>query len=399
MPTRNDRLEQLGLQYDLPSDASWLVDLNPKEVDHLILQGLSEIVAGGGGGGGGGGGDVSIQDAVVTSRKLVVDATGKIGVTGTFFQATQPVSIASSVAVTGTFWQATQPVSAASLPLPSGAATAAKQPALGTAGAASTDVLSVQGVVGGIAQPVSLAAAVSVGGQAADGATAVGNPVQVGGVDGSGNAQAFLADTGGRLTITGPQATGAALAGNPIVVAGSSGGTTAVNLAVTSGGNLRIEGQAATGGALSGVRPVTVSGVDGGGLVRTNLTDTGGASVVMPQFKATTYGTTKFRSTTVTNAAVAVKASAGNLYALSVLNRHSAAIFVKFYDTSQPGTTVGTTTPVAVFQVAANDQLHLRGADSPWFFGTAITVACVTGAADNDATAAAALPIIELETV
>ena len=40
----------------------------------------------------------------------------------------------------------TQPVSAASLPLPAGAATAAKQPALGTAGTASADVRSVQGV-------------------------------------------------------------------------------------------------------------------------------------------------------------------------------------------------------------------------------------------------------------
>ncbi len=51
-----------------------------------------------------------------------------------------------TVAVTGTFWQATQPVSAASLPLPTGAATAAKQPALGTAGTPSADVLSVQGI-------------------------------------------------------------------------------------------------------------------------------------------------------------------------------------------------------------------------------------------------------------
>lgn len=40
----------------------------------------------------------------------------------------------------------TQPVSAIALPLPTGAATAAKQPALGTAGTASTDVLSVQGI-------------------------------------------------------------------------------------------------------------------------------------------------------------------------------------------------------------------------------------------------------------
>ena len=111
----------------------------------------------------------------------------------------QPVTIASdqsAVPVSGTFYQATQPVSAASLPLPtgaatettlsalntkvtavntgavvvsssalpSGAATAAKQPALGTAGSASADVISVQGVASmtalkvdgsGVTQPVS----------------------------------------------------------------------------------------------------------------------------------------------------------------------------------------------------------------------------------------------------
>lgn len=40
----------------------------------------------------------------------------------------------------------TQPVSASSLPLPTGAATAAKQPALGAAGTASSDVITVQGI-------------------------------------------------------------------------------------------------------------------------------------------------------------------------------------------------------------------------------------------------------------
>lgn len=40
----------------------------------------------------------------------------------------------------------TQPVSAASLPLPTGAATLAKQPALGTAGVASADVVTIQGI-------------------------------------------------------------------------------------------------------------------------------------------------------------------------------------------------------------------------------------------------------------
>ena len=39
--------------------------------------------------------------------------------------------------------------------LPTGAATSAKQPALGTAGVASVDVITVQGIASGIAQPVS----------------------------------------------------------------------------------------------------------------------------------------------------------------------------------------------------------------------------------------------------
>ena len=68
-----------------------------------------------------------------------VGVSGSVAVTGTFWQATQPVSIAGTVAVSGgitdtqlratpvavsgTFFQATQPVSAASLPLPTGAAT------------------------------------------------------------------------------------------------------------------------------------------------------------------------------------------------------------------------------------------------------------------------------------
>lgn len=55
-------------------------------------------------------------------------------VTGTFFQATQPVSlaVAPTTPVTGTFYQATQPISAASLPLPTGAATETTLAALNT---------------------------------------------------------------------------------------------------------------------------------------------------------------------------------------------------------------------------------------------------------------------------
>jgi hypothetical protein len=99
----------------------------------------------------------------LSSGRVPVDITGSAAVTGpltdtqlratavpvsgTFWQATQPISgsvsisgtstvtgpltdtqlRATAVPVSGTFWQATQPVSAASLPLPSGAATSAAQ--------------------------------------------------------------------------------------------------------------------------------------------------------------------------------------------------------------------------------------------------------------------------------
>lgn len=71
--------------------------------------------------------------------------SGRVPVDGS--AVTQPVS--------GTFWQATQPVSAASLPLPAGAATSARQPSFGTAGSPSIDVLTIQGAAAGTALPVS----------------------------------------------------------------------------------------------------------------------------------------------------------------------------------------------------------------------------------------------------
>lgn len=105
-------------------------------------------------------------------------------VSGTFWQATQPVSLASvpshavtnagtfavqvtsapTTAVTGTFWQATQPVSAASLPLPTGAASETtlaalntKTPALGQATMANSQPVVLASNQSTI--PVSMAAA------------------------------------------------------------------------------------------------------------------------------------------------------------------------------------------------------------------------------------------------
>lgn len=103
-------------------------------------------------------------------------------------------SITNSVAVTGTFWQATQPISAAALPLPSGAATEStlatldgKVTACNTGAVvvssgtitSITNSVAVTGTFWQATQPVS--GTVTAVGSAAEDANASGNPVLVAG--------------------------------------------------------------------------------------------------------------------------------------------------------------------------------------------------------------------------
>lgn len=69
--------------------------------------------------------------AAALAGTLTATISGSVAVTGTFWQATQPVS--------GTFWQATQPISAASLPLPTGASTETTLASLLTTTGATAD--------------------------------------------------------------------------------------------------------------------------------------------------------------------------------------------------------------------------------------------------------------------
>lgn len=92
--------------------------------------------------------DIALSTRAVTGLTDTQLRATAVPVSGTFFQTTQPVSLATNtpdvtdraarllghvtvdnatLAVTGTFFQATQPVSAASLPLPTGAATSGNQ--------------------------------------------------------------------------------------------------------------------------------------------------------------------------------------------------------------------------------------------------------------------------------
>src|SRR6185437_1975646 len=105
-------------------------------------------------------GTVSLPTGASTSAKQ--PALGTAGTASSDVITIQGIASMTAVKVDGS--AVTQPVSAASLPLPSGAATSAKQPALGTAGSASSDVISIQGIASmtavkvdgsGVTQPVS----------------------------------------------------------------------------------------------------------------------------------------------------------------------------------------------------------------------------------------------------
>jgi hypothetical protein len=128
-------------------------------------------------------GTVSVDGSGVTQpvsgTVAVSSVAGTVSVDGS--GVTQPVSgTVTANAGSGTF-----AVSAAALPLPSGASVASKQPALGTAGTASTDVLSVQG----IASMTPLVVDGSASTQPVSGTVAVSSVSGTVSVDGSGVTQ------------------------------------------------------------------------------------------------------------------------------------------------------------------------------------------------------------------
>ena len=85
----------------------------------------------------------TVATAQGTSASGVTQMTGGAGILGWLSGIYNKLN--TSVAVTGTFWQATQPISAASLPLPTGAATESGN--LATVATKATSIDTVQGAV------------------------------------------------------------------------------------------------------------------------------------------------------------------------------------------------------------------------------------------------------------
>lgn len=121
---------------------------------------INPLPTSGGGGGGGGIVEQGKQGSIASPWFVQPTADGATVSlplpTGAATDAKQDTGNASLASIDGKVATAANQTSG-NAALTTGAATAAKQPALGTAGTPSADVLSVQGVVGGIAQPISAA--------------------------------------------------------------------------------------------------------------------------------------------------------------------------------------------------------------------------------------------------
>jgi len=218
--------------------------------------------------------------------------------------------------------------------LPSGAATAAKQPALGTAGTASADVISVQGI-------------------------ASMTPIQVG-------------DNSGSLTVDAP-------VGTPVFVRLSDGSSAIATLpvslasvpshAVTNAGvfAVQVDGNALTALQLiddpvfaddaaftPGTSKVMVAGfqADESSTDSVDEGDAGAARMTLDRKQIVTCqphtagGLSVFRSLDLDETEEEVKGSAGCLYKLRLTNFSTSPRYCKLYNADAAGTTVGSTTPI-----------------------------------------------------
>ncbi len=378
----------------------------------------------------------NIGDVDVLTVNGVAPAFG----TGVRGATVQRVTVATDdvVPVTGTFFQATQPVSAVSLPLPTGAATLAGQTQPGVdigdvtinnaAGVAAVNIqdggnsITVDGTV-------AISGSVAVTGPLTDTqlrATAV--PVSLASTTVTGTVA--VTDNAGSLTVDAP-------VGTPAFVRLSDGTAAITTLPVsldsvpshpvTNAGTFLVQNNAATPAGtnnigdvdvltVNGVAPAFGSGVRSATVQRVTIatddivpaSQTGVWTVQPGNTPNTTpwlvndgatatggYTPNKLISAATTNATV-IKASAGTLGYVQASNINASPRYLKFYNKATTPV-VGTDVPVHVWLIPGNTAgagtnipLPSEGVN----FTAGISFAITAGATDADATAVAVSEII-----
>jgi len=108
----------------------------------------------------------------------------------------------------------------------------------------------------------------------------------------------------------------------------------------------------------------------------------------------TSGGCTPYKNIDVDESEDEVKGSAGQLYWIHAMNTTAAVIYLKVYNNTAAGVTVGTTVPDLTFPLPTQGDTNGAGFtisfSTPIAMGTGITIACTGALADNDATAVGA---------
>lgn len=296
---------------------------------------------------------------------------------------TQPVS----GTVTANAGSGTMAVSAASLPLPSGASTAAKQPALGTAGTASADVLTVQGITSmtplktdgsGVTQPVS--GTVSITSNSAVNVAQINGVTTLmgNGVTGTGSQRVTIASDNTPYAVKIDQTTPGTT--NNISVSGSTG----------AGTSTLIKDDASFGdGITSGVMSTAGRVFNGTNYDRVRGDTTGQDVHLVPKTSGgwSTYHLASAGSTNATN----IKASAGQVGGWYVYNSNAAARKLVFHNTA--GTPTAGASVYFAIVIPPSSAANVEFANGiP--FATGIGITTVTDLADSGTTAVAANDLI-----
>jgi hypothetical protein len=299
------------------------------------------------------------QALMAASRPVVIASDqSAIPVTGTFFQATQPVSISGSVPVTGTFWQATQPVSNAGT-----FAVQAAQSGTWNIGSITTLPALATGanVIGGVTQSGTWTVAVS---------------------------NASMAITAAAL----PLPSGAATSANQSTLNTAIGSTTDTAAANGAAGSalayLRAIKDAATDATTPS--PVKIDQTTDGTTNRVNAVPGSTAYALIPA--PSTY---RVATSAATTNAANIKSGAGCVKGIQGVNHAAASVYIHLYDmTSSP--TVGTSTIRKTQEVPASAAFAFDYSTGLGF-ATGISISMTKGSnLDTDTTALASGDITSL---
>ncbi|HWR15160.1 MAG TPA: hypothetical protein VN577_10045 [Terriglobales bacterium] len=297
--------------------------------------------------------------ATVSGTVSISNFPSTQAVTGTFWQATQPVSSTqlpaaldgsgflkvheqgtanvsiqnASIAVTGTFWQATQPVSLSSLP------------AL-VAGSAIVGKFGIDQTTPGTTNKVSIGT---------DGHVTVDN--------------ASIAVTGTFWQATQPVSGTVSLsAGTAVKVTDGTNfmptGDSSARSIHTTVDNASI---AVTGTFWQATQPVSLASLPSLASGNNNIGDVN----IVPA----TSGGFSIYSGSIGATKTQVKASAGQLFGWHIFNSNATTVYVQIYDVANASITVGTTTPTMSIGLPAGSAANVM-TDTGTQFSTAINFAC-----------------------